>query len=71
MELCKGGELFDQLIKLGGDHYSEVVCREIMKQLATGISYMHSKGIVHRDLNPDNILLLVDSSSKSQTLEFR
>lgn len=31
--------------------------REIFKQLVNGLKYIHSEGIVHRDINPRNIFL--------------
>ena len=30
----------------------------IMLQILNAISYIHSKGVVHRDLNLDNILII-------------
>ena len=56
MEKCEGGELFDQIAELDGDHYTEEDCCHIMHQIARGVKYMHSVGIVHRDLKPENIL---------------
>merc|ERR1719361_2602071 len=56
MELCSGGELFDQIASLDGDHYSEEDCCLILHQIAKGVGYMHKMGIVHRDLKPENIL---------------
>lgn len=56
MELCSGGELFDQIASLDGDHYSEEDCCLILHQIAKGVRYMHRMGIVHRDLKPENIL---------------
>lgn len=30
---------------------------EIMRQLITGIGYLHKCGVIHRDLKPENILI--------------
>eukprot|EP00485_Elphidium_margaritaceum_P023516 CAMPEP_0202712256 /NCGR_PEP_ID=MMETSP1385-20130828/36143_1 /ASSEMBLY_ACC=CAM_ASM_000861 /TAXON_ID=933848 /ORGANISM="Elphidium margaritaceum" /LENGTH=668 /DNA_ID=CAMNT_0049372227 /DNA_START=35 /DNA_END=2041 /DNA_ORIENTATION=- len=70
MEFCRGGELFDKIAKLDGDHYSEVDCCQIMHQLASGVQYMHDMGIVHRDLKPENILCVEDSIKKVKIADF-
>ncbi|EFA85826.1 putative protein serine/threonine kinase [Heterostelium album PN500] len=31
--------------------------KEIIKQLLKGLSYLHSKGVVHRDITPDNLFI--------------
>ncbi len=36
----------------------------IMTQAAEGLAYAHGKGIVHRDVKPENIMLLPDDSVK-------
>eukprot|EP01084_Bolivina_argentea_P125197 221848_1 len=70
MEFCKGGELFDKIANLDGDHYSEVDCCQIMHQLASGVEYMHDMGIVHRDLKPENILCVEDSIKRVKIADF-
>lgn len=61
---CGGGELFDQIAELDGDHYDERDSCVVMHQIAAGVRYMHSVGIVHRDLKPENILCLKPHSIK-------
>ena len=36
----------------------------IMTQVADGLAYAHSKGVVHRDVKPENIMLLPDDNVK-------
>ena len=36
----------------------------IMTQVAEGFAYAHSKGVVHRDVKPENIMLLPDDNVK-------
>jgi len=55
MELVRGGELFEKIVER--ERYSEKDAVVVMKQLLSGISYLHSKGIAHRDLKPENVLL--------------
>lgn len=59
-ELVSGGELLDRVITNG--NYSEQDAANIIYQLVSGVAYLHEKGIVHRDLKLENILLDNDSN---------
>ncbi|KAF7324700.1 Serine/threonine-protein kinase MARK2 [Mycena kentingensis (nom. inval.)] len=54
-ELCCGGELFDYLVEKS--RLSEDETRVIFGQLCLAVAYLHDKGIVHRDLKLENVLL--------------
>jgi serine/threonine protein kinase len=38
--------------------------KEIIRQLLSGVTYMHSKNVAHRDLKLDNILLIDHRNKK-------
>lgn len=61
-ELCVGGELFDRLDEQPDYHYTEAECARLVKQMLSAVRYLHSKGIIHRDLKLENFLF----SSKAQ-----
>ncbi|ETV98386.1 CAMK protein kinase [Aphanomyces invadans] len=57
-DYCAGGDLFDAL-----DHgpLPPPVAQRYFRQLALATSYMHAKGIAHRDLSLENVLLHNDN----------
>ena len=64
LELCKGGELDDRIIKkIEQDNlFSEKEAVKIFKKIIQAIAYLHSNGICHRNLKPDNILFLSEKN---------
>eukprot|EP01129_Flabellula_baltica_P017017 TRINITY_DN929_c0_g2_i3.p1 TRINITY_DN929_c0_g2~~TRINITY_DN929_c0_g2_i3.p1 ORF type:complete len:392 (+),score=74.25 TRINITY_DN929_c0_g2_i3:579-1754(+) len=54
LELAKS-ELFDFVVER--DHLTEDQTRNIIKQLLKGVDHMHKKGVAHRDLKLENILI--------------
>lgn len=59
LELVDGGDLHHFLAHTL--HYNEVMASRQFKQILAGLHYLHSQGVVHRDLKLDNILLSVSS----------
>lgn len=51
LELCQGGELLDRIRKKKS--FCEPEASEIMWKLVQAVDYMHSHGVVHRDLKPE------------------
>lgn len=55
LEYASGGELFDHIIN--HKYLKDNVACRLFSQLISGVHYLHSKGIVHRDLKLENLLL--------------
>ena len=55
LEMMDGGSLQD-LVNEGGCQ-DELVLYRIMKQMLTGLEYLHSLRLLHRDLKPSNALI--------------
>jgi len=69
MEYCNGGGLSDCLeyhIKQFRKPFSEEIVQYLMKQIVSGLRYLHGKHILHRDIKLDNILVKFDSEEDRQ-----
>lgn len=62
------GATLSNVVKAKGS-VSETVVREILLSLLPVLDYIHSKGIIHRDIKPDNIILR-SSNSKPVLIDF-
>jgi calcium/calmodulin-dependent protein kinase I len=56
MELCEGGELYDAI--QAKKCYNEPDSKATVRNLLETVAFIHSKGIMHRDMKPENILLV-------------
>jgi serine/threonine protein kinase len=59
MEYLAGGELLDMITD--NDHLSEPNAKHVLRQVLEAVLYLHNKGIVHRDVKPENILCVSQS----------
>ena len=62
MEYCKNGELFEYISKK--ERLDEDEASSFFYQIINGVEYIHSKGIAHRDLKLENLLLTEDNIIK-------
>ena len=67
MELLRGGDLYAYLeshkYKVG-----ETRSRNIIHSLATALYYLHSYGIIHRDIKLDNVMMIDESDDSDVKL---
>lgn len=62
LEYISGGSVGSCLRKHG--KFEESVVKSLTQQTLKGLAYLHDKGILHRDLKADNILLDLDGTCK-------
>ena len=71
MEFCNGGDLSGCLKKYMAFHrrpFPEEIVQYLMKQIVSGMHFLHSNKIIHRDLKLDNILVNFNSENDKNSL---
>jgi len=60
MDFVEGRELFDIIIDKAKrkERLSEAEARSIFRQLADALCYLHEQFVMHRDVKPENVLIL-------------
>jgi serine/threonine-protein kinase len=63
------GQTYSQVLndrQMRGQHFTEPEVIQWLRDLLEVLSYIHSLGIVHRDISPDNIMLPTDAPGGGQ-----
>jgi serine/threonine protein kinase len=66
MEYIKGSDLFNEMEILGV--FDEKKAAKLIHTVLEAINHIHSNGVVHRDLKPDNIM--VDENNEPKIIDF-
>ncbi|MEM6825318.1 MAG: serine/threonine-protein kinase [Pseudomonadota bacterium] len=67
LDFVKGQDLLD-IIDYEPDRLSPSDIRRMLMQLLSAVAYIHDRGILHRDISPDNIL--VDEANNPVMIDF-
>eukprot|EP00755_Sulcionema_specki_P018654 Sspe_Gene.67452::Locus_39795_Transcript_2_3_Confidence_0.400_Length_4557::g.67452::m.67452 len=64
MEYLSGGSLADMLKQFGEGSIPHSCIQRYVRDIIHGLSFLHANDIIHRDMKPHNVLLLVDGQCK-------
>ncbi len=75
-DLCAGGSLFERIIKKkkvgGGDRrFAEGDASRMIREILDAVSYMHRRGVAHRDIKAENLLFeTTEDDSPVRVIDF-
>jgi len=69
LEFIENGTLFEFLIK-NHDILTYQMIKQLIREIAEGINYLHENNIMHRDLKPENIMINESKEVKIVDLGF-
>jgi serine/threonine protein kinase len=67
LDLVKGQDLLD-IIEYEPDRLTPTEVKRILMRLLSAVAYIHDRGILHRDISPDNIL--IDDANNPVLIDF-
>lgn len=67
-ELAPLGDLWCRVERLGG--LEEADLKTVVRQIASALEFMHSKGLVHRDVRAENVLIFSDDLTRVKLTDF-
>src|SRR5437667_7522618 len=61
MPFVAGRSLRDRLVESGALPLDEAI--SVLRDVARALAYAHGRGVIHRDIKPDNVLLVEGSAT--------
>lgn len=68
MELMEGGELLDRIMMR--KTFTEKNAAEVFRDVSRALKYCHERNIAHRDVKPENLLLVSKDSEQVKLADF-
>lgn len=68
MEYLTGGDLADRLLEQS--RFTERAARHVTRQILQAICYLHSRGVVHRDVKLENVVYASEDTDDIKLIDF-